>query len=595
MNKLVWGADSYAHFNGESMTLKLSSSVWRAEIWQRVLAWFEQRHQQQLLLQAPFWVMTAEAVTEAGPRWKQMGLDVLSSLVFMLLIPPDHRLVQVWQAIDWGAINRLCAPCYQNHQHGQRAWAPAQLVALLLLLFVAPVMSERQLVQMVSLVPLYRWFCGFSLFSALPDHSTLYTFRQRLGVERFEAILTWVVLRCQEAGLIGQELLHYDMMLVKASTRAWTPYQRAVILSHALLLYLERRQLNLDQSLAEVISQVVAEVAVETVGTDEMKQDPKTVGRVLKSRQKWLKRLEQAKAPAHWQQGVEQAVQAYLAELTLEPEPEPAAGLPPKTWLKKLAQGLRRLLPDGRSDLDARLGRSQGLNFVCGYLVGFLVDQLHNLITVVQVVPANTTQQSQMMPALDQHRQRLGDNPKAVAADSAQDYYPVHQYLDTQHIEGHIAPRQRGTNDGLSSHLFVWDEQGQLHCPADQVMTAGTPWRDGKVPFVASGCATCAQKAACLPKGQQPDGPRTLHLEPAAHQRLQQNREHAQTDAYRTAQSARFAREGLFGLARRLHHGQVMPYRSQPMNHVAGLLMGTVMNLLVLSRCRPAVQQTEPR
>ena len=55
-----------------------------------------------------------------------------------------------------------------------------------------------------------------------------------------------------------------------------------------------------------------------------------------------------------------------------------------------------------------------------------------------------------MMPALDQHRERLGENPKTVAADSAQDYYPVHQCLDTRQIEGHIAPRKRAAGDGLS-------------------------------------------------------------------------------------------------------------------------------------------------
>ena len=121
--------------------------------------------------------------------------------------------------------------------------------------------------------------------------------------------------------------------------------------------------------------------------------------------------------------------------------------------------------------------------------------------------------------------------------------------------------------------------------PAGKVLTAGKPWKDGTLPFRASGCATCQEKESCLPKGQKPDGPRVFHLdEPEAHRRLQQSREHAQTQAYKEAQAARFAREGLFGLARRLHHGWQMPYRSRPMNRVAGLMIGFVMNTLTLIR-----------
>ena len=95
-----------------------------------------------------------------------------------------------WQAIDWAIINRLCAPIYRNSKSGQRSWAPAQLFALLILFFVLSVPSECALLRLVAIVPLYRWFCGFGIFTTLPDHSTLYDFRKNVGVERFEAIMT---------------------------------------------------------------------------------------------------------------------------------------------------------------------------------------------------------------------------------------------------------------------------------------------------------------------------------------------------------------------------------------------------------------------
>ena len=88
----------------------------------------------------------------------------------------------------------------------------------------------------------------------------------------------------------------------------------------------------------------------------------------------------------------------------------------------------------------------------------------------------------------------------------------------------------------------------------------------------------------CLPKGQLPDGPRVFTVRPLAHQRWHQNREHTQTLAYKQAQSKRFASEGLFGLAKRLHGADKMPYRSTEMNQIAGLMIGTVMNLALLTR-----------
>jgi len=53
---------------------------------------------------------------------------------------------------------------------------------------------------------------------------------------------------------------------------------------------------------------------------------------------------------------------------------------------------------------------------------------------------------------------------------------------------------------------------------------------------------------------------------------------------YKAAQSKRFASEGLFGLAKRLHRAHKMPYRSTDMNHIAGLMIAMLMNLSLLAR-----------
>jgi len=366
------------------------------------------------------------------------------------------------------------------------------------------------------------------------------------------------------------------------------------LLTLALTRYLELAHKGKapDAPLPEALRQLAAEMAVEVLGNKRLNKDPKAPSRVLKSLERWTQRQQEAKGQALWEMPLEEAVKTLLGEEAeeekgKEPSSSPQEPKAQRRWLKGIAQRLKDLLPHAKGDLDARVGWVSRVSLRCGYWVGFLSDGLHGVITAVRTTPLNIVQHTQMIPALDAHKERVGDYPPEVAADSAQDYYPVHRALDESQIRGHIASREhRGRGEGFSSDHFTWDEEGRLHCPERKVMKPGKPRKDGKTPFeaAASDCASCPRKAKCLPKGQQPDGPRLIHLEPAAHQRWLQNREHTHTDEYKEAQKKRFASEGLFGLAKRLHGADKMPYHSDPMNQIAGLMVGITMNLALLAR-----------
>jgi transposase len=575
---------SFVRCEAEGLTLHLSAQLFSAEMWRMIAAWFQTKIRDTHWLSAPFRVMTAEEPVPGYPRWKQMGVDVLSWVIFHLMVSPGHALVKLWQAIPWQTINRLCASRYKNAKSGQRAWAPAQLFALLVLFLVLPVPSECALLRLVAIVPLYLWFCGFGIFNTLPDHSTLHTFRKDIGTQRFEAILTWVVVRCLELGLIANELLYFDMTDVAAAAHAWTPYERAVLLTYALIRYLERMDKGIaaEQPLPEALRQLAAEIAIEVLENKRLNQDPKAPGRVLKSLERWTKRRQEAKGEARWEVALEEIVQTLVPE---EKGDLPVVSKERRSWLKGLARQLKKLLPHACGDVEARINRVCGVRLVCGYWLGFLVDSLHNVITAVRVVPLNVVQRTQMWPAVEQHHERVGRYPDAVAADSAQDYFSVHQALDTHQIEGHIASRTYNRpSSGLGAEHFTWNEQGELLCPDGKVMIAGTSRKRGEVPFTAPECASCQRKDDCLPKGQQPDGPRCVCLKPLPHQRWLQNRAHTRTPQYKEAQAKRFASEGLFGLAKRLHGAGKMPYRSTAMNQIAGLMIAIVMDFSLLAR-----------
>lgn len=591
---MTWycGSDGLVCCEAEQLTLHLSASLFGADRWRTIDTWFQTTVREGHWLSAPFRVMTAEEATPDAPRWKQISVDVLSWLMFLVLVPANHPLVVLWQTIDWAAINQLCAPGYQNSQRGQRAWAPAQLFALLVLFFVLPVASECALLRLVALVPLYRWFCGFGIFSALPDHSMLYTFRKRLGEERFEAILTWVVQRCQTAGLIANELACFDMMGVPASARPWTPYERAVLLTQARLRYLEQAEQGTlpEGPLYDTLRQLAAEVALEVLENKRLTRDPQAPSRVLRSLDRWTQRRQDASGQALWEMSVAEAVHTLLAEEEALAEaaptqpPEPASH---RRWLKAVARRLKARLPHAKGDGEARVGWVSNVRLLCGYWLGLLGDSCCGVITAVRVVPLNVDQRTQLLPALDDHQARVGADPKAVAADSAQDYYPVHRALDQRHLPGHIASRDhRAGGGGLGSAHFLVDEHGRLHCPAGQALAPGKRRKDGLTPYQApaTACAACPRRTECLPQGQQPAGPRVIHLNLVAHQRWLQNRDHTRTQEYKEAQRKRFASEGWFGLAVRLHGAAKMPYRSTTMNRIAGLMIGIAMDLTLLAR-----------
>ncbi len=77
-------------------------------------------------------------------------------------------------------------------------------------MFVEGIRSERQLIETASLNLAHRWYLGYALDEALPDHSSLTRIRQRLGIDLFQRFFEQIVDLCQEAGLVwGRELYFY--------------------------------------------------------------------------------------------------------------------------------------------------------------------------------------------------------------------------------------------------------------------------------------------------------------------------------------------------------------------------------------------------
>ena len=584
MGAIIQGAGaSELRWDAQQLVIRLPRQVFGV-LWDTVVTRLTEVCQSRAFIAWTQPAMTVRGSEPDAPRWRVHPLDVLSGLLFLLKVPASHELVRLWAVIDWSAVNALCAPLYYNARGGPHAWAPAQIVALLVLMFLYGVPHETALLSRVQENIVWCWFCGFGLFGPWPDHSTLYTFRQRAGVERFERVLTIAVQACLEAGLVANELVHFDPTAVVASGHRWSPYERAVILSKALMRYLELvwADQRPQEPFPEALRVLAVEVALEVLPHKTLNEvSPE---RVVQSVAEW-----DAEADAEqtvWQAMLEEAVQAACSVAEAPPLSSSALEGAP-SWLQRMAQRILEHLPHTRGDPDARVGRTTSYTWFCGYLMGFVVDGAHHVITAVAWAAGNAKQALLFRPALHQHLQRVPGKPKGVGMDSAFDHPDVYACLDEAGIVGHITSRGHPTprDGGWGTDRLEWHAtKRELHCPHGTRLQPRGDGRSGRQVFAGTGCETCPCYAQCHPSGQ--GEPKTFTLDPAHHRRWQQNREHCRTDEYKVAQKARFVEEGRFGLAKMNHGADKAPYRSSEMNHIAGLMIATVMDWRILARYR---------
>lgn len=127
--------------------------------------------------------------------------------IYDRLIPKDHLLVLLNRAIDWSFIEDECRAFYQRS--GRRACSPVVLFKMLLLAFLFDI-SERRIEDECNYNMLYKYFLGLEADEKAPDHSTLSRFRDRLGLEGFQAIFNRIVALARQQGVVSDRLRIVD-------------------------------------------------------------------------------------------------------------------------------------------------------------------------------------------------------------------------------------------------------------------------------------------------------------------------------------------------------------------------------------------------
>jgi transposase len=145
---------------------------------------------------------------------RQPELFVVGSL--RQLLPDDHVLVRVDRVLDLEWLRAEVAELYDTDM-GRPGIDPEVAVRLMLAGFLLGIVHDRRLLREAQVNLAIRWFCGYGLHEALPDHSSLTRIRQRWGAGRFRRIFERTVRTCIDAGIAKGEVVHIDALLIRAN------------------------------------------------------------------------------------------------------------------------------------------------------------------------------------------------------------------------------------------------------------------------------------------------------------------------------------------------------------------------------------------
>ncbi len=525
--------------------------------------------------------------------------------IFEYMIPKGHRMRRLFEALDFSFVDEICAKYYKNRDTGRPAESPERIIRMFFLLFHEGIPGETRLVERVKTDVAYRFFCRFHIDDKIPDHSTLWAFRKRLGPEGFQEIFEKILLQCLEQGLVKGDRFMFDCTDIKAKGTPYSKHQQAFILAKALLESLEEKDGDDDSKYSPRLLKLVSRIASEASGYRRPESIEKKMAEELKAESKEISTPSSPEDNAANPCSDNDCDNNPIDGTDPDDDP-PGGGKPPKLpdeeKLKAAAEELRKTLPHTAGDTDARTGHTSSHKTFTGHMVGISTNDFRQVVTSVELFPGNVVQSGTVLKAMEYYRRKIapllessdndGEKPgklPRLVMDSAFDYPEVYETAELCGLNPIISLRKRPSKKKrYDSDRFEMDEDGQLRCPAGHIMTRPREaddygryeYRGGKL------CKNCPLRAECTTAKNG----RTVTLNPGSKLQRQVQLEKARSDAYKKDLRERMIIEGVFGDGKsRRNLGRAL-YRSALMVKIQLLAWASVHNLMKLFRygCRGA-------
>jgi transposase len=131
------------------------------------------------------------------------------------LVPAHNFYRQLDAKIDLNFVRDLVKPFYTPC--GRPSIDPVVFFKLQLIMLFEDIRSERQLMEQVNVNLAFRWYIGYDLDEAVPDHSSLTKIRERYGLPVFRRFFEEILQMCFDAGLVWGKELYFDGTRVEAN------------------------------------------------------------------------------------------------------------------------------------------------------------------------------------------------------------------------------------------------------------------------------------------------------------------------------------------------------------------------------------------
>jgi transposase len=406
--------------------------------------------------------------------------------VFQAVVPQDHYLRQVLACIDFEVFRPRLIGSY-DPDFGRPAIDPVRMLKILFLRFHYR-LSDRQVMERTVTDMAFRWFLTLGVHAAIPNHTNGTHFRHRIGAESFQQVFQDLVTQARAHGLVS------DRLRLKDATHLFADVAKVGPLP--LVAQVRERLLQAAEPLfAEWVSQQRTHYATLRQTTAELPDDERLAQRVEHLR------------------GLATTLQQQLADL---PTPPVKDSNQVQHLQRALAVAFKLLVdhadPEAGDrlvsalDADARNGKHG--QFYVGYLVDVAMDADSEIITAVNVLPANGTEAEDAATLLHQEEAAQGNDVQGLSMDGAGYNGPVlHELTDPQGLNLDVTvpppPTPERTTFGPERFTLKVLEDGSrvLTCPSGQ---ASRPRQHNTHPtatqfiFKAESCAACPLREQCL-------------------------------------------------------------------------------------------------
>jgi len=487
----------------------------------------------------------------------------LDLLVYEKLIPADHYLRKVKAAIDFEVVREQVKDCYSPHM-GRGAEDPVVMMKLRFLQYHYR-LSDREVVAQAQVNVAFRFFLDLSLDSKLPTYSLLTHFTQRVGVDHFQALFENVLAQARAKDLVKDRLRLKDATHIIANI--------AVPSTIGLVAHCR------DQLLTYADPFAPDQVAQERVKVEQIR----TVTSDLKDEERLLHRVAHLQAIVIWADALQHQLGSAKLDDVARQRFDQALSIAHKLLQDhNHPQAKDRLLSP--VDPDARTGFHQG--FYTGYMVDVSMDADSELITAINILPANGDEAADAARLIQAEEKAFGNQIEELSMDAIGFRGDVLKTLtdpEGLNVEVFVPPREWPSKGGdyFLPQDFTFDEQtGTLTCPAGQ--TTKTNYRNEKntgsrFEFLRTQCAACPLQAQCVPQLPQKKGRSvTLNDYQAAYD---QARQRSQTERYDQVRQVHPHIERKLADLMGNHGGRRARYRGREKTLIQYLLSATACNI----------------